>query len=140
MKHNPEAKPLPVNEERLQSAWKASAPQPSPATMEHLREQIAIEASRHSATQLSNGIYFWPPFLAAAASLMLFAGGYMVWHRSVSANALWQELTAMEREIHNELYELEATVWDALAELEEESPSNELLLHAVTLQMMLWED
>ena len=141
MNHKTTFPPPDYNEQSLQTAWKSSTPEPSPQTMARLKAQIRVEADRHAvATPAHNAMYFRRPFLAVAAGLLLLAGAYLLLNPSTADTALLRELTAMEREIDAELYALEATVWDALAELEEESPSNELLLHALTLQMMLWED
>lgn len=132
---------LEKNEKALRVAWEASRPEPSREVMARIKERIDDAATLHAKPASSrNLVYLWRPVLSAAASLVLFAGVYAFWHQNSSDNVVWRELQAVEDEINDELYSLEATVWDMLAEMEAESPSDELQLHAVSLQMVLWEE
>ena len=129
-----------LDERAIRSAWAASRPEPSEESMQNVRQNIATQAARHALQTQTQPMYFWRPALATAAAILLLLGAYMLWQPTPSGNALWLEVATMENEIHAELDALETTVWDALAELEAESPSNEILLDAFALQMTLWED
>jgi len=130
-----------LDQSSLRAAWEASAPEPSPQTVTNIKQSIRMQAEQHEQKQNRQHIHiFWKPALAAAAMFMLVTSSYLMWQQMATTHALWQELTFMEDEIHSELDALEVSVWDALAELEAESPANEALLHAFTLQMITWED
>ncbi len=130
-----------LDESTLRAAWDASAPEPSAQTVSSIKQCIRMEAQQYEQKQNKHNIHiFWQPALAAAAIFMLVTSSYVIWQQMTATNALWQELTNVEEEIHSELDALEVSVWDALAELEAESPTNEALLHAFTLQMITWED
>ncbi len=128
------------DEAAIRSAWAASRPEPSENSMQHLRQNIATQAALHAVSTQKQPIYFWRPALATAAALVLLLGAYTLWQQMHPVDSVWQQVTTMEDEIHAELDALETTVWDALAELEAESPSNDILLDAIALQMALWED
>lgn len=127
------------DEETLRDAWRASAPQPTTQAIDNIHDTVKLQAKRHAAHK-QRAIMFQRPLMLAAASIMIALGAFSLWRHQGANDTVWNELAMMEAQIQSEFNELDVQIWDALAELESESSSNDVLLDALAMQMMMWEE
>ncbi len=135
-----------VAEQAMRAVWNAhrQAEGPSVETVANVKHLLREAAARHARSPVRGMVSMlmgsWQSIAAVAACLLIAAGGFYFRSGKTTRHVLWNELAAVESEMIRELHALEATVWDALAELEADAPTNDLLLHTLALQMKIWED
>ena len=145
--HNtPKSFPDIQGEAELRALWqnRRQVQGPTPETLDQITQHIRDAAAQHAKTKapriLTIWLHPWQPIVATAACiLILLAAGFLLHNQTTAREQRWHELDQVESTITQELDALEASVWDALAELEEDAPTNELMLQALALQMIIGE-
>jgi len=124
----------PAFEARLRTYWQQSrqaTPEPSAETLAGIQRQIQVAASKHARSHrrdLLMVIRHWQPLLAAAASLLLLAGAGHLYYRNLAPPPAPNERVQVDPELTAELLALDTIVWDTLAELEQNTLNQDLML------------